>query len=112
MPARRSLDGAGSTTNSPNGCTIHADPAHPNHPAEPFLKGLHTLAQRSAGYPGYDSQERFIPQGNASGDLASTRLIKRSPLWPHHAARSTLQALHNPPSRAVTLPRSMQSLQD
>jgi hypothetical protein len=35
----------GSTTNSPNGPTIHDPLAHSNHPAEPFLKGMHTLAR-------------------------------------------------------------------
>ncbi len=71
MPARRSLDGAGSTTNSPNGCTIHANPAPSNHPTEPFLKGMHNLArgcQAERWLPRVRApQERFIPEGNAYG---------------------------------------------
>jgi hypothetical protein len=35
----------GSIANSPNGPTFHAPPAHSNHPAETFLKGMHTLAR-------------------------------------------------------------------
>ena len=49
MPARRLLHGAGSMTNLPNAPTIHDLPAHSNLSAEPFLKGMHTLARGCHG---------------------------------------------------------------
>jgi hypothetical protein len=35
----------GSIANSPNVPTFHDPPAHSNHPAESFLKGMHNLAR-------------------------------------------------------------------
>jgi len=53
-------------------CTPTTRPNHSCRDCRPWPG----VAQRSAGYPGSDPQERFIPVGNASGDLASTRLLK------------------------------------
>jgi len=53
-------------------CTPTTRPNHSCRDCRPWPG----VAQRSAGYPGSDPPERFIPVGNASGDLASTRLLK------------------------------------
>ena len=61
----------GSIANSLIGPTFHDPPAHSNHPTEPFLKGMHTLAR---GCPALRwlprvraPKTRFIPEGNAYG---------------------------------------------
>ena len=43
----------GSTTTSPNDPRNQAPLTHSNHPAEPFLKGMHTLAR------GYQAERRL-----------------------------------------------------
>jgi hypothetical protein len=63
--------GVVSMTNCPNGPTIYTPLAHSNHPSEPFVKGMHTLArgcQTERWLPRVRSQyQRFIPDGNAQG---------------------------------------------
>jgi hypothetical protein len=105
----------GSIANSPNGPTFDNPPAHSNHPAEPFLKGMHTLARgcpsAAPGYPGSaPPQERFIPEGNAYGgpgfdsarenDFLRGRTMPRVPRFGHYAvrrpARSPRPGLCNP----------------
>jgi hypothetical protein len=48
----------GSMTNSPTAPMIHDPPAPSNHPAEPFLKGMHTLARGCQA-------ERWLPRVRA-----------------------------------------------
>jgi hypothetical protein len=109
----------GSTTNSPNGPTIHDPLAHSNHPAEPFLKGMHTLAR---GCPAElwlprvrAPQDRFIPEGNAYGDLASTRLVKTIPYVAascptvHASGRTQSVASRKHPARGICNPYRIES---
>jgi hypothetical protein len=56
---------------------------------------------------------RIIPVGNAYGGPGFDSARENdSPSCPHLAARSTLRAPRNPPPRASTPHRPMQSLQD
>ena len=48
----------GSMTNSPNGPTIYDPPVHSNQTAQPFLKGMHTLARGCQA-------ERWLPRVGA-----------------------------------------------
>ena len=81
----------GSMTNSPNGPTIHAPPAHSNRPADPFLKGM---------YP---------------GDLASTRFVKTIPCVAapcrtvHAPSRTKSAAPRKHPARGLCNPYRIES---
>jgi hypothetical protein len=107
----------GSMTNSPNGPTIHDPPAHSNRPAEPFLKGVHTLArgcQAKRWLPRVRApQDRFIPEGNVYGGPGFDSVRENDPLRGRtmpHGPRSEPYEIRRPAQ--APRPRPMQSQQD